>query len=411
MIKVKNINDVVEWQLCTGCGMCAAAEPARFTMVDVPDYGLRPKTLPAAPPESGQAFKHCPGHSLKHHFDPNDQDLNKELLPGWGPVYGVWEGFASDDEVRFRGSSGGAATALALFGIEKGRAKQVLHVSSKTDTPYLNESVFSSNKNELMEREGSRYAPASPCEKLSQLKSESSATVFIGKPCDVAAAASWEHDAAENELAIKIGFFCAGVPSTAGNLALIERQQIDKDELSSLKYRGQGWPGLWQAKEKSGKSSELTYASSWGFLQSFRQWRCYICPDHTAEFADIAVGDPWYREIQEGEPGSSLIVARTRKGLAYLKDAEKNGYITLKQERADLLPRSQPNLMRTRGMLWARLKVLFVFRGAVPDFSEFDLFRFWWSELPPKEKIQSFTGTIKRVFRKSLNKRVQVVKN
>lgn len=411
MIKVKNIDDVVEWQLCTGCGMCAAAEPDRFYMEDIPDYGVRPLHKANAKPESGKAFSICPGHQLEHRYNKNDTRINKELRDGWGPILEIWEGYANDDEVRFRGSSGGAATALAMYGIEQGGANRVLHVASKPQKPHLNETVFSLNRNDLLEREGSRYAPASPCEKIGDLKENTSKTVFIGKPCDVAAVANWEAESAENELAIKIGFFCAGVPSTNGNIKLIERQKISKDNLVKMKYRGEGWPGLWKVQEESGKSSELTYAESWGYLQKYRQWRCYICPDHTAEFADIAVGDPWYREIEDGELGSSLIIARTEKGLNYLKAAEKAGYITLLQENPGLLPRSQPNLMRTRGMLWARLLVLKVLGAAVPQFTDFKLFPFWWKDLPIKEKIQSFSGTIKRVYRKSLNKRIRINNN
>ena len=408
MIKVKNIDDVVEWQLCTGCGMCAAMEPQRFYMDDIPHLGMRPKLKATPEPESGKAFKHCPGHQLEHRFSLDDPKLVKSLVAGWGPILGVWEAHASDPDIRFRGSSGGAATALALYGIEQGGASRVLHVGSKAEKPYLNETVFSSNKQDLLMREGSRYAPASPCEKINEVTADSERTVFIGKPCDVAAVSSWEAESEANEMAIKIGFFCAGAPSTNGNLELIKRQKIDQQNLVRLKYRGEGWPGMWRAEEDSGKSSELTYAESWGFLQSFRQWRCYICPDHTAEFADIAVGDPWYRDIKEGEHGSSLIIARTEKGLRYLKAAEAAGYINVVGEDPTLLPRSQPNLMRTRGMLWARMIVLAVLGAAVPKYKGFPLFQFWLKELPLKEKIQSFTGTAKRVFRKSLNKRIDV---
>lgn len=51
---------------------------------------------------------------------------------------------------------------------------------------------------------------------------------------------------------------------------------------------------------------QMTYADSWAYLQRYRQWQRYICPDHTGEFADVAVGDPWYREVQAGEAGTSL---------------------------------------------------------------------------------------------------------
>jgi coenzyme F420 hydrogenase subunit beta len=153
---------------------------------------------------------------------------------------------------------------------------------------------------------------------------------------------------------------------------------------------------------------QRTYAESWGFVQRYRQWRCYICPDHTGEFADLAVGDPWYRKVDPGEPGSSLIVVRTEKGRAILKAAVEAGYIVVSSEDASLLPRSQPNLLNTRGGLWARLLVLRVFGAAAPRYEGLRSFPFWLRDLSFKAKLSSFSGTIKRVFKKRLRDRIEV---
>mgnify|MGYP003665636697 CR=1 FL=1 len=189
----------------------------------------------------------------------------------------------------------------------------------------------------------------------------------------------------------------------------------DPQSIESLRYRGNGWPGKWTVRwrEPSGelRSSELTYAESWGFLQKYRQWRCYICPDHTGEFADIAVGDPWYREVQPGEPGKSLIIARTPRGREIIQAAQRSGYLTLETRDATLLPRSQPNLLGTRGGLWGRLIVLRVLGAAVPSFKGFETFRFWRRSLSVKQKIQSFTGTAKRIHSKRLAKAVEILRS
>ena len=58
----------------------------------------------------------------------------------------------------------------------------------------------------------------------------------------------------------------------------------------------------------------MSYMESWGFLQRYRPYRCYLCPDGTGELADLSCGDPWYREILEDEPGHSLVVVRTERG-------------------------------------------------------------------------------------------------
>ena len=413
-LPVISIEEVCERQLCTGCGVCASLEPGRFEMDEALDLGRRPFVKEGGRETTGEALAACPGASLSHEGTSFDGAVST-LAAAWGPVLEVWEGWAADDAIRLAGSSGGAATALALHCLESGNASRVMHTAAREDVPYLNETVFSETRDELLSRTGSRYAPASPCDRLGEIASLPGSTVFIGKPCDVAAVASARRARPEIDEALDcvIGFFCAGAPSTRGTLAILEDAGIqDPGSVRSLRYRGNGWPGMWRAdyedEEGNIQTVERTYADSWGFVQRFRQWRCYICPDHTGEFADLAVGDPWYREIEPGEPGSSLIVVRTPRGRDVLEAAVASGHIVLKRRDESLLPRSQPNLLSTRGGLWGRLLVLRCLGAKVPRFVGFPTFRFWWKELGLKAKISSITGTAKRVFRKRLRDRIEI---
>lgn len=136
----------------------------------------------------------------------------------------------------------------------------------------------------------------------------------------------------------------------------------------------------------------------WVLLQRYRQWRCYICPDHTGEFADVAVGDPWYRPVEPGEAGKSLIVARTRRGLDAVKAAAEDGYLVLERQDSTLLARSQPNLLRTRGRLRGQLLVMRVMGAPRPRYVGFPTLR-WWLQPPLRAKVQSTAGTARRVAR------------
>ena len=99
----------------------------------------------------------------------------------------------------------------------------------------------------------------------------------------------------------------------------------DPSSVRSVRYRGKGWPGNAEAVAELPEGRverSLTYRQAWDeVLQKHRQWRCYVCLDHTGEFADISVGDPWYRPIAEGEAGRSLVLVRTERGRAVLRRA------------------------------------------------------------------------------------------
>jgi len=413
MAKIEDIRDVAERQLCTGCGACAYIDPKRVRMVDVIDYGRRPLVAAEETP-APETLAVCPGVHLEHRGLDERSDILREFAPVWGPIIDVWEGYAADPEIRWAGSSGGAASALALFAIERGGMHGLLHIKARPDVPFLNHTALSRTRAEILEGTGSRYAPASPCDSLHLIENAPGPCVFIGKPCDVAAlqktrALRPELDA---KVGLTIGFFCAGTPSTRGTLEMFEKMGVDPNDLRSVRYRGNGWPGLATAKaDADGKeaTATLTYDQSWGaILQRHRQWRCYICPDHTGEFADIAVGDPWYREIPAGEPGRSLVLARTPLGRRVLAEAMEAGYITLERLDPKRLPDSQPNLLKTRGAVWGRLVALRLAGAPVPRFRGMPMFPSWLRELSLKEKAQSIYGTIRRVVRKSLRKRIRL---
>lgn len=417
-LPVQTIDDVCARQLCTGCGACAAMEPDRFRMGEALEHGRRPFLVDGAAEETGEAMRVCPGVGLEHTFDKSDPELIGDLADAWGPVREVWEGFASDPAIRHAGSSGGAATALALYCIEQGGMGGVLHTAARADKPYLNETVYSTDRAALVAHTGSRYAPASPCDSLRRIEQGDTPSVFIGKPCDAAAAQAARklRPQLDEKLGLVIAFFCAGAPTTRGTLELLKSVGVTHpDSVKSLRYRGNGWPGMWTVTwtdEQGGERiARRTYEESWGYLQRYRQWRCYVCPDHTGEFADVAVGDPWYRTVQPGEAGKSLLVARTQRGREVMHAAAAAGYITLETYDPTLLPRSQPNLLRTRGGLWARLVVLRTMGAAAPRYRGFSLFRYWRSELSPREKLRSFTGTAKRVLRKGLRHRAAIVEH
>ena len=198
-----------------------------------------------------------------------------------------------------------------------------------------------------------------------------------------------------------IGIFCAGTPSTQGTLDLMHMLGVDPNSVEELRYRGKGWPGKFSVKLKGEAQPRevLTYMDAWSFVQKYRPYRCYLCPDGTSEFADISCGDPWYREIKEGNPGYSLVLVRTERGRQILHGAIKDGYVTLERAKPQILEASQKNLLTKRGAIWGRLFAMKAFGIPTPQLHGFYLFENWLT-LPMKEKTSSILGTIRRIMKR-----------
>jgi coenzyme F420 hydrogenase subunit beta len=365
-------------------------------MIDVLAEGRRP--LPIRPlGDDTELLKTCPGIALT-------ADRDRPELSGWGPVLGMWEGYAASAELRFAASSGGAATALAEFCMSDRDFAGVLHTGARVDVPFLNEVKYSRTLAQLVEHVGSRYAPASPAEGLSRIEAEEKPSVFIGKPCDVAASllARRLRPALDAKLGLTIAIFCAGTPSTLGTLELLKALGADSESVTSVHYRGEGWPGEARAVPAQRR---LSYDESWGgILEKHRQWRCYLCADHTGEFADVSVGDPWHRPTAD-DPGRSLIVARTPRGLDIVRAALAAGSLVAEPVDFATLAASQPGLLKVRGAVWGRIVTLRLAGLSAPRYRGMPLFGIWLRHLTVKEKLRSTLGTLRRISRRGLHKR------
>jgi coenzyme F420 hydrogenase subunit beta len=380
-------------------------------MVDTLQYGRCPRVKNGSLTKNAPlAMKACPGIGITRLPKAADQIGDQRFFDVWGPVLGVWEGYAADPQIRFEGSSGGVATALSLFAIERLGMYGALHVRSSPEVPYLNQTVLSTTRSELLMGAGSRYAPASPCDGLEQIESAPGSSVFVGKPCDVAAVdkAMQLRPQLQEKIGLTIAFFCAGTPSTLGTLEMLKRMGVDDlSSVISLRYRGRGWPGtatveFWDNEETI--EQQITYEQSWGeILQKYRQWRCYICPDHIGEFADIAVADAWHRPVSDNQPGLSVMIARTVRGKDVLEQAIHDGFIEAEVVSHEILPSCRPGQADYQGKLWARVQTLKAMSVPTPDYRGFVLFRLWTSELSIKEKLRSIFSTIKRFFVKKLH--------
>lgn len=412
-LQIRTIRDVAERQMCCGCGVCAYISPDEIRMVDTLQPGRRPLVTDRGDSRSAEAMAACPGIQLAHDFDRKDPRYIRELVAGWGPVLEIWEGFASDPEIRFAGSSGGAATALSLYCMEQQGMHGTLHIAARKDVPYLNETVLSKTRAEMLARTGSRYAPASPCDGLQMVEDAPEPCVFIGKPCDVAATSKARklRRTLDAKLGLTIAVFCAGTPSTRGTLEMIKAMGVDDPStVTSVRYRGNGWPGKATAMTRGASGQheihQLTYEQSWGeILTKHVQWRCRVCPDHTGEFADIAVGDPWHKPPTGNEPGRSLIVVRSPRGQEILSRAIAARYIHAKRVGPEVLWQSQPNLLRARASVWGRLLALRIAGAAVPHFYRLPMARHWLRRLTLQAKVSSVVGTFRRIRKRRLRHR------
>ncbi|MEA3213066.1 MAG: coenzyme hydrogenase subunit beta [Chthoniobacter sp.] len=404
----ESITDVVEWRLCIGCGACASRWPEQIRLYDFPSEGIRPVVQDGAGEHSRNCLDVCPAILGHVPLAKVPSVADSSFAAAWGQVVEIWEGYATDPEIRYQGSSGGALTAISAYCLERLGWHGVLHIAQDEGDSLRNRTRLSHTRAELLAAAGSRYSPASVCNHLEWVENAPSPCVIIGKPAEIVAVRRSE--ALRSQLKAKVGvtlsFFCAESPSTQGTTALLKKMGVDLNAVEELKYRGRGWPGHFAAVEagQTEPRQKMSYQESWAFLQSYRPWSTQIWPDGTGEAADISCGDPWYEQPDGTNPGSSLVVIRTERGREIIKGAMEAGYLHLTPAEPWKLAKSQENVLRKKGAVWGRLWAMRLFGIPTGEFNQKDLFH-CWLQLSLKEKLQSTLGTIQRIIRRKLYRR------
>jgi coenzyme F420 hydrogenase subunit beta len=398
---IKTLSDVVDWGLCTGCGACHYACPENgITLVNIEGVGIRPRFNSEACAKCTKCLSICPGNSVDGDMATLGLSKAPESTYEFGYALEIWEGYANDPEIRHRGSSGGVLSALAVYCLEQENMSFALHSAMDERQPWLNTTVQSRTRGEVLARTGSRYAPAAPCEGLESIEKSDRPCVFIGKPCDTAAV--WmlrrERPELDRNLGLVLSFFCAGMPSTKGTLDLLDGLDIDAKSVDQIRYRGDGWPGTFKVIYDNGSCEKsLSYEDSWGKLSHYRPLRCQICPDGLGRVADVSCGDAWGSFNKDGDPGRSIVIVRTERGREIVRRAIAANYVQLTLSTSKNVLDAQQNLLQKRKDLFGRLLGLRLFMMPVPSFSGFSLIRAWM-HLSLRRKVRTVLSTIKRVL-------------
>lgn len=402
---------VVPGELCSGCGACAGLAPEAVEM-RVSEAGfLRPvETGPVPAAAEAAIAAACPGREVRQQRPEGRRDD-----PLWGPYLEMRTGHATDPELRYSGSSGGALSALLMHLLETGSVDAVIETGADPARPLGNRPLRARTRAEILAGAGSRYAPSAPLADLSALLGDERRFAFVGKPCDVSALRALERrdPRVAARFPYMISFFCAGVPSLAGAREILRGLGVEEGEVAAFRYRGEGWPGHAKARLHDGREARMSYADSWGgILSRHVQLRCRICPDGTGGAADVVCADAWETDARgypvfEERDGVSLVVSRTQRGEALVRAAGSAGALALGPFDPAELAAIQPGQTGKRRYTLARTLGLRLLGRPAPRYRGFHLGRNAL-RAGPVANLRNLLGTMRRVVLRSRRARAGV---
>jgi coenzyme F420 hydrogenase subunit beta len=284
-------------------------------------------------------------------------------------------GHATDHEVRYNSASGGLVTALLIFALEEGLIDGALVTKMNRDSPLEAQPFIARTKEEIMSASKSKYCPVPVNVAIKEiLDTEKEQFAVVGLPCHI-----WGFRKAEliskelrDKISLHFGLFCTHVPSFLATEYILKRMKVEKEDVSRLNYRGEGWPGKMSIVTKQTSirlKVEDYYGSGFGsFL--FCPVRCTLCPDALAELADISFGDAWLSELRTDKIGKSMVISRSVTSGCLLDSAQKKGKIKLNAVNEEQVVQAQQGpLSFKKRLLPARVRLCKSTGKKVPNYN------------------------------------------
>jgi coenzyme F420 hydrogenase subunit beta len=394
------VERVLRGELCTGCGLCASVAGPAIHMEQLEPGYARPVQTGGVTAEAERTIAtSCPGAVVAPWTG-----VAPEVHPYWGPWRRVLTGHATDEGVRFEGSSGGAISGLLIHAMRAGLIDRVVHVAAAPGDPTRNATVVSRTPEEIVRRAGSRYTASSPLAGIEAELAAGGAFAFVGKPCDVSALRQLARrdPRVERHVKVALSFFCGGIPSHDGVRRILRTMGVAFEDVRAFRFRGRGWPGDCVAETEMGEG-RMSYPDSWGgHLSKEVQFRCKICPDAVGGAADIACADAWYGD-EDGYPafdeqeGRSLIMSRTEAGERLLAAALAAGDLSAEPVPVDEINAMQPSQARRKRLVLARTLALPFVGQPRPRMTGLKVLEAA-RRAPPIEALRNLVGTMRRTI-------------
>lgn len=333
------VNQIVERDLCVRCGACAPACP-----VDIIDFD--PVTSypyitdePACLHGCTRCLKVCPGEEVEFTtFDDEMFDRRPDPRSVSGVVERALVGHATDPETRYRGASGGFVTQLLVYLLEAGEIDGALVLGdSEGEGPWRPKPVLARTREEIEAAAKSKYLALPFLAPLDEMEEVEGRYAVVALPCHVHALRRYQNVSPmlRERIRLVIGLYCNVVFEPTLAEEACEMAGLDPGRLRDFQFRYGDWPGGVHAILDDGSEHKVLaleeMKDEFNFLKLFYTApRCNLCTDFSAEYADLAVGDPWLRDEKGDYPyhdGWTTVLVRTEAGDEAVRRAETDGWI------------------------------------------------------------------------------------
>lgn len=341
----KVLTEVVNNDLCIGCGLCVHSCPANALTMTWNDYGF------LIPKQNGDCDSHndcikvCPFNPLPSEEVKTETEIANSFLtdsafrhPKIGKYYGIYVGYSN--QFRLTSSSGGIASYIFTELLDKGIINHVISVKDSAKPGNHYEYSVSSSKEEILAMAKTKYYPVTLANVLNEIHSSEGKIAVSGVACFIKAIrlAQLKDPVLKEKIPFLSGIICGGVKSKYYTEYLAQRAGAETG-FEEPEYRiknpesSAGDYSFGCTENKSGKRKTIrmkTVGDMWG-TGLFKANACDFCDDTTTELADISLGDAWIEPYHRDGRGTSIFVTRSELADKLIKEGIKSEKLSIEE--------------------------------------------------------------------------------
>lgn len=343
---LRSLSQIINNGLCHRCGSCVGICPTNVLSFDKEEYP-KIENLSACT-DCDLCVKVCPGDEFnysEHHKSKfeNEGELKK--------THGHFEqgiiAYSNNPKLRELSTSGGLVSAILLELLEKKEIDGAIVIVSDEKELWKGKPIVARSEEGIYASLKSKYAISPTNAAFKEIREIPGRYAFVGLPCQIhGLEKAKELDKRINErIVVSIGLFCHAAIEHEAFRTIWDNLGDKTQNVEKFVSRIGKHPGAPHLVYKDGTTYPVYFGDKKGFKPSSMEMinilyrlytpeRCLTCFDGLAEFADIAVGDPWMAPPEKDvdfHDGYSFALIRSKKGSEIINKVNEANAITLKE--------------------------------------------------------------------------------
>jgi len=380
------ISDIVEKDLCFGCGLCVSVCPKKCLDIKFNDFGeYNPFFCSDQCTHCGLCLKCCIQSGNNYHLDLQEycdtvNPYHDDLL---GKYFQNYVGYSNVDSHRANGSSGGITTWLLEILLSKKIVDAIICVGSNET---CKEGLFTfkvlTSVEDIRNNAKSKYYPVECSDAITFVMENNITVAMTALPCLTKnLRLAMQHIKKLRErIKYIISFTCGMGPSSAAAEFICASSGGDPFHLNEISFRCKIDDKMTAknfaircVSNKATDNELVTYQnffSGLGMALDYRMFSlraCDFCDDVFGEYADISLMDAWHPDYFNDPGGNNIFVIRNREINTLVEEAITRKEIIANVIDAQIVIDSQlPVVDFKRNLIRERIQMAVKANEAVP---------------------------------------------